>query len=256
MTAELLVIEHVEAGLVRVTLNRPDARNALSNGLMSKLCQTLDELEGGTCRVVVLCGAGRGFCAGLDLREAADDSAQKSADRVSQLLATLGNTALVTIAAAHGFAMAGGAGLMAACDLVVATESLRIAFPEVRRGLVPALVSEVLRRRMREGDLRELLLCAEPVDARRACALGLVNHIVPEDQLLAAADALARQVLLGAPHAVRSTKQLLRSAWPDAHRTQSRLLETHRQARVGDEAREGLAAFLEKRKPRWVGTQP
>jgi methylglutaconyl-CoA hydratase len=249
MTPTLLVESPTDAITV-LTLNRPERRNALTVELMETLCKTFAELaDDSKRRIVILRGAGPAFCAGLDLIEAADESvAGRSAECVAAVLTTLLETPLVTIAAAHGAAFAGGAGLMVACDFAIAADDLRISFPEVRRGLVPALVSVVLQDRLRDADVRELLLTAETINVNRAKEIGLVHRVVPAERVFDEARLLAEKILLGAPNAIRLTKRLLRT--DHAARFQA-ALDIHKEARASDEAREGVAAFQEKRPPRW-----
>ena len=258
MTEPLVLVEHPRPGIAVVTLNRAERRNALSTALMEELCAKVQRLGADTAqRVLILRGAGPAFCAGLDLKDAADPSgAQRSSEWALMTFRALAETPLVTVAAAHGAAIAGGGGLMAACDFAVASDDLKIAFPEVRRGLLPALISTVLMRRLRDADLRELLLLAEPLDARRALAVGLVNRVVPPDRVDQEALDIADLLLKGGPDAVRHTKRLLAElrATPPAERL-NHALAFHRQARTSDEAREGIAAFLEKREPRWTTPQ-
>jgi methylglutaconyl-CoA hydratase len=150
-------------------------------------------------------------------------------------------------------AAAGGAGLLAACDFAVATEGLKVVFPEVRRGLVPALVSTILCRKLGDGDLREILLLGEPIDATRARAMRLVARVVAEGAERAEADRLADLILQGAPRAVRNTKALLAELAAAAPGDGLRIAhDYHVQAKLNSEAREGLAAFLEKRRPNWA----
>ena len=254
MEPALIQLDERTDGVAIVTLNRPEKRNALHVALMESLCAAMERLaENATCRVVIVQGAGPVFCAGLDLTEAAQpEIAEQSAQAVGRMLQTVSESTLVTIAAAHGAALAGGAGLMAACDFVVATEDLRIGFPEVRRGLVPALVSIVLRQRVQESSLRELLILANEIDAPRALQMGLIDRIARPGELLDVALAIAAQILMAAPNAVRLTKQLLRETRGLPQADALRLaLEFHSQARCGDEAHEGLAAFAERRNPCW-----
>ncbi len=204
-------------------------------------------------RVVILRGAGPVFSAGLDLREAADSSlVERSAAAVSRALDLLRTSPLITIAAVQGGAFAGGAGLMAACDIVIAAADAKIGFPEARRGLLPALICDVLMHKVREGDLRELFLAGEPIDATRAQQVGLVQRVVPAERLLDEALSVARSVVAGGPQTIRQTKALLNAMFQrtDDHAGPD-LVETHLAARHSDEAREGLAAFAEKREPNW-----
>ncbi len=254
MSDPVLLVERPDDAIALLTLNRPERRNALTIELMEKLCGALDALAAEPKRrLVILNGAGPAFCAGLDLHESADPSlAEHGAEWVARTLQTLSQSPLVTIAAAHGAAFAGGAGLLSCCDFAIGTPELRIAFPEVRRGLVPALVGAILQDRLRDADLRELFFIGEPIDAERAQAMGLVQRVVSADRLLDEARALAATILQGAPDAVRQTKRLLqelRSTAPSQRLAQA--LEFHKRARASDEAREGIAAFFEHRAPNW-----
>lgn len=254
MSDPLLLVECPDDAIAVLTLNRPERRNALTIGLMEQLCETLTVLATEPSRrVVILNGAGPAFCAGLDLQESANlSTAEHGAEWVARTLQTLSQSPLVTIAAAHGAAFAGGAGLLSCCDFAIGTPELRISFPEVRRGLVPALVGAILQDRLRDADLRELFFIGEAICSERAQAMGLLYRIVPADRLLEETRALAATILQGAPDAVRQTKRLLqelRSTAP-AQRL-ARALEFHKRARSSDEAREGIAAFFERRAPKW-----
>jgi methylglutaconyl-CoA hydratase len=254
MSSPVLVVERPDRATAVLTLNRPERRNALTIELMKTLCEALESLAGETQRrVVILQGAGPAFCAGLDLQEAAQaDVAEESGRWVARTFQTLAASPLATIAAVHGAAYGGGAALMACCDLAVAAEDVKICFPEIHRGLVPALAAAVLHRRLRHGDLCELLLLGEPVDAGRALPMGLVHRVVPYDRLLAESHVMAAALLKGGPDSVRETKRLLGEldATSLAHRL-ARAMEFHKRARLSGEAREGLAAFREHRPPHW-----
>src|SRR6202171_4729033 len=181
----VVLIEKQSPQITLVTLNRPERRNSLTIELLNELIAAIKVAsdEPGE-RVLILRGAGVAFCTGLDLKEAADEKrAHVTAELVAKTLITLAETRLVTIAAVHGAAVAGGAGIMSACDFVVAAEKTKIGYPEVRRGLVAGLVMTFLRRQLRERDLRELLLTSELIDARRAQEIGLVNRVVPAGEL-------------------------------------------------------------------------
>jgi len=186
MADSLVQVEERTPRVRVVALNRPDKRNALSIPLLAELSKAVEEADRDPAvRAIVLRGAGPAFCAGLDLQEAAQaEKAEESAECVARALAALHRSPKVTVAAVHGAAMAGGAGLMTACDLIVAAEGTRIGYPEVRRGLVAALVMSFLVRRVREADARELLILAEPIDARRALEIGLVNRVVAADAVM------------------------------------------------------------------------
>ena len=163
-----------------VTLNRPERRNALTIELMSELADALDKTSADPQkRVLILRGAGKAFCAGLDLQETTVvEKAHRSAEMVAKTLLAISQTRLITIAQIHGAAVAGGAGLMSACDFVVAAERTKIGYPETKRGLVAGLVMTFLRRQLRERDIRELLFTGDLISAERAREIGLVNRVV------------------------------------------------------------------------------
>ena len=169
-----------------LTLNRPDRRNALSLQLMQELIDAVESMgKDAPQRVLVLRSAGEVFCTGLDLKEAQEaGKLDASAHTVAKLLQTVHGCPLVTIAAVHGAAMAGGAGLMSTCDFVVAAQGTKIGYPEAKRGLVAALVMSFLLRQLKERNMRELLLTCEPIDANRALEIGLVSRVVARDRVL------------------------------------------------------------------------
>jgi methylglutaconyl-CoA hydratase len=251
----LIQVESTRPGVSTLTLQRPEQRNALSIDLLDQLCVAIETLAARPDqRVIILRGAGPVFSAGLDLKEAADDTrVEKSAASVGRALNLIRGTSLVSIAAVHGGAYAGGAGLMATCDVVVAAEDARFGFPEARRGLLPALICETLRSRIREGDLRDLLLTGDIITADRALQVGLVQRVVPADKLIEEAWRVAEHVLEGGPETIRQTRKLLNQLFEgNAGFSKDLLDELHLTARRGAEAREGLAAYAEKRAPSWT----
>ncbi len=255
--SELIRVEPVEPGMTSLVLNRPERRNALSITLVTELCDAIDRLAGDAAqRVIILRGEGPVFCAGLDLNEAADDAlVEQSAAGIDRLFRTLREAPLVSIAAAKGAAYAGGGGLLAACDIVIASEDFRVGFPEARRGLLPALICDVLKTRVSEGNLRELFLVGDPIDAPRALQVGLVQHVVPGDRLLDEAVSIGRSILAGGPETIRQTKALINAAFDTAvDAADESALQSHLEARKSDEAAEGMAAFREKRPPRWAAS--
>jgi methylglutaconyl-CoA hydratase len=250
----LLLIEKQSPQITVVTLNRPERRNSLTIELLNELISAINATsDQANERVLILRGAGAAFCTGLDLKEAADQKkAHKTAELVAKALITLAGTRLVTIAAVHGAAVAGGAGIMSACDFVVAAEKTKIGYPEVRRGLVAGLVMTFLRRQVGERNMRELVLGGELIDAARAREIGLVNRVVTPDELMNEAQKFADSVLQGAPNAIAQTKHLIEELWSTSVKEDVDLaLKHHMQARESAEAREGIAAFNEKRKPNW-----
>jgi len=254
MSSSLITTEQRAEGITILTLNRPAKRNALNADLMEACSGAFESLaQDQTQRVIVLRGEGPVFCAGLDLEEAFRyERAERTARLVARLLRAVYQVPQVTIAAVQGAAIAGGAGLMSACDVVVAAEDARIGYPEVRRGLVAALVMTLLHRQVRERDGRELLLLGELISSERAQLIGLVNRVVPPEHLMEEAMSLARTALQGGPQAIAQTKRVLDELWPSSfnHEMDETLLH-HLSARNSSEAREGVAAFLEKRNPKW-----
>ena len=250
----VVLIEKQSPQITVVTLNRPQRRNSLTIELLNELVASIkvasDQADE---RVLILRGSGAAFCTGLDLKEAADrKKAHMTAELVAKALTTLAETRLVTIAAVHGAAVAGGAGIMSACDFVVAAEKTKIGYPEVRRGLVAGLVMTFLRRQIGERNMRELVLGGELIDAERAREIGLVNRVVAPDQLMIEAQKFADSVLQGAPNALTQTKRLIEELWSTSVGEDVDLaLKHHMRARESAEAREGIAAFNEKRKPNW-----
>ncbi len=251
----VVLIEKQTPQVTVLTLNRPERRNALTIELLSELNAAIkiasDEPQE---RVVILRGAGAAFCTGLDLKEAADTAkAHATAEMVANTLIAISQTQLITVAAVHGAAVAGGAGIMSACDFVVAAEGTKIGYPEVRRGLVAGLVMTFLRRQVGERNMRELLFSGELIDAARAKEIGLVNRVVAPDHVINEAKRFAASVLQGAPGALAQTKRLVEELWWHSVKGDVDLaLKYHMEARESDEAREGIAAFNEKRKPNWA----
>jgi len=251
----VILVEKESPQISVVTLNRPERRNALTIELLSGLCAAINTAsEQPEQRVLILRGAGAAFCTGLDLKEAADETkAHTTAEMVANTLVTISQTRLVTVAAVHGAAVAGGAGIMSACDFVVAAEKTKIGYPEVRRGLVAGLVMTFLRRQVGERNIRELLFSGELIDAGRAKEIGLVNRVVGAGDVMNEAQKFAASVLQGAPGALAQTKRLVEELWWQSVKGDVDIaLKYHMQARESDEAREGIAAFNEKRNPKWI----
>ena len=250
----VVLVEKQTPQVISLTLNRPERRNALTIELMSELATAIEDAAANPeQRIVVLRGAGKAFCTGLDLQEAVKHAPQQTAEMVARLLLALAETRLVTIAVVHGAAVAGGAGVMSACDFVIASDHTKFGYPEVRRGLVASLVMTFLRRQLRERDLRELLLASELINAQRACEIGLVNRVVPVAELDSEVQKTIASVLQGAPGAITNSKRLLEQLWSTSVREDiERALAHHLDARESPEAKEGIAAFNEKRLPNWA----
>jgi methylglutaconyl-CoA hydratase len=248
----VVIIEKRSPKITIVTLNRPERRNALTIELLMELTAAIGAAAADVNqRVLILRGAGLAFSTGLDLK--ATSPVHATAEMVAKTLIALSQTRLITIAAVHGAAVAGGAGLMSACDFVIAAERTKIGYPEVRRGLVAGLVMTFLRRQVGERNMRELLFGSELIDAERAREIGLVNRVVNQSDLMSNAQKFADSVLQAAPGALAQTKKLIEELWSSSVKEDVDLaLQYHLQARESDEAREGIAAFNEKRRPRWT----
>ncbi len=251
-----VVLVSTAGAVTTVTLNRPEKRNALNVPLLE---QTITAIAAATAdqtqRVLVLRGAGKVFCSGLDLEEASQtEFAQRSAGLVADLLYALSTTRLITIAAVQGAAVAGGAGVMSACDFAVVTRDAKFGYPELRRGLVPAVIMTFLRRQLRERDARELLYLGKLFTAEHALSIGLVNRVVADEPALATeVQSIVSSLLQGAPGALATTKQLLRELWPSPLEADfAQAHNVHVAARTSPEAMEGIASFLEKRPPNWA----
>lgn len=249
-----------QKGRVRIlTLNRPEVRNALGGELRTALAGALDAAaEDEATRAVVLTGAGKAFCAGLDLRElerlatrgAEDNRADSRA--LADLLLRVATLPKPVVAAVNGPAVAGGAGLVAACDLAVIDREARMGFSEARIGFVAALVSVFLVRQVGEKHARDLLLGARLVTAEEAATYGLVNEVVSPGEALASAVRRAQDLARNAPGSLALTKALLtRVPSMSLEDGLRHAVEVNASARESDELREGVRAFLEKREPRW-----
>ena len=251
----VVLIEKQNPHVSVVTLNRPERRNALTVELMKELIGAVESIDADEKqRVLILRGAGKVFCAGLDLQETAlTQDAHAAAEIVAKTLITLSQTRLITIAVVHGAAVAGGAGLMSACDFVIAQAHTKFGYPETKRGLVAGLVLTFLRRQLHERHIRELLLTSELIGSQRAVEIGLINRVVAPNELEKELQKTVNDILQNAPGALSNTKRLIEDLWPSTVRQDvERALTHHMQARESAEAKEGIAAFLEKRPPNWT----
>jgi enoyl-CoA hydratase/carnithine racemase len=255
--SDLVHLERSSEAIAMITLNRPSVGNALSGKLLFDFLALLEELESSnTIRILILRGSGKHFCAGLDLKEAAKNSgpydAKTMASMVARVLVHLRTSRLITIAAAQGSAIGGGGGIVAACDLALGNEAFRIGFPEVRRGLEPALLLPLLKRRLNGSHVRELLLTGLPFDAPKAKEAGLIQEIVSEKELLGSAQRLATEIAHGEAQAVKGAKKrILQHDDESFAEEMSTAVEEHARSWDSEQASEGIRAFREKRPPRW-----
>jgi methylglutaconyl-CoA hydratase len=241
-------------------LNRPEVRNALDEEIISGLVSALDDLEGdASARVIVLAGRGAAFCAGGDLQRMEKAArmtkarSRRDASRFAKLLLRLHSHAKPLIARVHGPAFAGGMGLVAACDLVLAAEEAEFCLPEVRIGLVPAMISPYLVRALGEQQARRYMLTGERLAAREAQRIGFVHECVAAAELDARVEHFAAQLAKAGPQALaRSKKLLARVARAEiGPKLAAETAAVLAAARASGEAREGIRSFLEKRKPNW-----
>ena len=260
MKLERLELE-TDGGVARVWLNRPEVRNAFDGVMVTELRQVVDDLAADdSVRVVVVGGRGKAFCAGADLEWMKAVAAfgrednLREAGAMADLFFAISASPKPIVARVHGAALGGGAGLVAACDIAVAALGTRFGFTEVRLGLIPAVISPYVVRRIGESAARELILTGERFDAAKAHEVGLVRAAVPDADLDAAVDGRVRELLQAGPHAIAEAKALLRSvAGRRLEDVRDDVIERIARVRASAEGQEGLRAFLEKRKPDWVG---
>ena len=251
----------VDGPVANVTMARPDVHNAFSEHLITQLHDAFRSLgEDDSVRVVVLTGEGKSFSAGADLdwmRRAASFSQEENvrdAAAAAALWRAVSECPKPVVARVHGNAFGGGAGLVAASDIAIAAENAMFGFTEVRLGLLPATVAPHVVEKIGPGRALSLFLTGERFDAQRALAIGLVHQVVPPEQLDVAVGAIVDQLFAGGPNALRACKELVRRvATADRTKIDEYTAALIASARAGDEGRDGVAAFLEKRKPRWVG---
>ncbi len=257
--AEPDVLYRVDCRAAVLTLNRPDRRNALSRGMVAALADAVRRAAGDPdVRAVILTGSGPAFCGGMDLHElrevhdAGDDPARVLADTraVADLLDLIYGLPKPTVAAVNGPAIAGGAGLVSVCDLAVAVPTAKFGYPEVRRGLVAAIVTPQLLRLVGERAARWLLLTGEPIDAVDALRIGLVNAVTSPEGLLETAGGWARSLAEGGPNALASTKDLLRRCGTPPLSADD-LARASAAPRLTPECRDGLTAFFDRRPAPW-----
>jgi len=247
-----------DSGIAMVTLNRPEKRNAISHALVEELLAALDEIEKSPAQAVILTGAGKAFCAGMDLDELKalvgrthEENVQDSS-RMARIFRRLYDFPLPTIAAVNGAAIAGGTGFATMCDFTLAVPEAKFGYTEVRIGFVPAIVSSMLVWQVGHKVARDLLLTGRIIDAAEAHTLGLVNEVLEPARLMTRARELASQILENSPSSVRATKRLINGFIAGRLDQQiAEAIEDNARIRMTADFREGISSFLEKRKPRW-----
>jgi methylglutaconyl-CoA hydratase len=259
MDYKTLLVAH-NGSIATITLNRPDKRNAISYELIEELLAALDEVANSSARVLILTGAGKAFCSGMDLDNLkalvgrSPEQSLKDSEIMARLFRSLYDFPRPTIAAVNGAAIAGGCGLATLCDFTLAMPEVKFGYTEVRIGFVPAIVSTFLLRQVGEKHARDLLLTGRIIGADEAHRIGLINEIVAAEKLIERARDLASQLMENSPASLVCTKRLL----SDHARIE---LDAQIQAAVRENAairatkdfREGISSFLEKRKPQWSG---
>jgi len=252
-----MIKTETRGGVHAIRLCRPEVRNALNEALIPELTHAFGAVPAES-RVVILAGEGPAFCAGADAewmkrsRQFTREENERDASAIAALLRTVDECPLPVIGRIHGAALGGGAGLAAVCDVAIAEEGTQFGFPEVRLGLVPAVISTYVLPRIGTGAARRYFLTGERFGAAEALGMGLVHEVAPTGKVDERVQAVVSEILKGGPLAQRAAKRLIREV-RGMPREQA-IAETLRiisEIRVSPEAQEGLGAFLEKRKPNW-----
>ena len=244
--------------IAHITLNRPDKRNAINTQMIAELQTALDTIEKSHSRVVIMTGAGKAFCAGMDLDMLAAITKQSPAEnqedarRIAKMLRRIWSFPRPMIAAVNGAAYAGGCGIATLCDFTLAVPDAKFGYTEVKIGFLPAIVSVFLTRQIGDKRSRDLLLTGRLIDATEAREFGMVTAVVPSEQLMDRALALADDLIAASPSSLTRAKHLLTSAAAAGvdHDLERAILENAR-IRCTPDFKEGVASFLEKRKPVW-----
>jgi methylglutaconyl-CoA hydratase len=251
-----------DGGVATITLNRPDKRNAISYELVQELLGALEAVAKSEALVLVLTGAGKAFCSGMDLENLKSligrtpEQSVEDSRTMARLFRTLYDFPKPTIAAVNGAAVAGGTGLATLCDFTLAVPDARFGYTEVRIGFVPAIVSTFLLRQVGEKIARDLLLTGRLFDAQEALRIGLITEIVPAENLMKRTAELAAQLIENSPGSLLHTKRLLSTAARAELDAQiDAAVRENAAIRSTPDFREGITSFLEKRKPKW-SSQP
>ena len=261
MTENPLIVDVAAEGRATVTLNRPDVHNAFDDKLIALLIRELDALDRNpTVGVVVLAAAGKSFCAGADLKwmrrmaEYSEAENQADAEALAALMKTLNRLSKPTVAEVQGAAYGGGVGLICCCDIAIASKAAQFSISEVKLGLIPSVISPYVVAVIGERQARRYALGAETFDAIEAKRIGLVHEVTAAEDLQAAVDAMVEALLANGPAAMAETKDQIAGVAnrPVDDRLIAAAAARIARIRVSDEGREGVAAFLEKRKPGWA----
>jgi methylglutaconyl-CoA hydratase len=244
--------------IAKITLNRPGKRNAINTQMIAELQTSLDTVEKSHSRVVIVTGAGKAFCAGMDLemlktigRQSPTEN-QEDSRRIAKMLRRIWSFPRPTIAAVNGAAYAGGCGIATLCDFTLAAPDAKFGYTEVKIGFLPAIVSVFLTRQIGDKRSRDLLLTGRIIGAAEAKEFGMVTEVVPSEHLMERAIALADELIAASPNSLTRAKHLLTTAAAAGvdHDLERAILENAR-IRCTPDFKEGVASFLEKRKPVW-----
>jgi len=254
------IIYTKEDRIARVVFNRPDVHNAFNTQMIGEIDDAFDKIiSDESVRVVILTGAGKSFCAGADInwmREIIRYSYEQNLKESLQLAEVLHKIYTLpkpTIARVNGTTIGGGNGFLSACDISVSSEDARFGLSEVKIGLVPAAISPYVIHRIGESKAREYFLTGKRISARKALEIGLVNEVVPLDKLEETVQEIAELLLTSGPEAIAACKELItRTTRMSFEEVKKFTAEMIANLRISPEGQEGMAAFLEKRKPKWV----
>ncbi len=242
-------------GTTLLTLNRPSRCNCFSDKLLDLMIENLDWVEKDADHpILMIRGAGGVFCSGLDLKEAftSGEKARFMAEKVLKILYRIRTSSKIVVVLAQKAACGGGGGIVSVSDYVIASEDFRIGFPELRRGLAPALLHPFLKRKLTPTALSRLVLTALPIDAKTAQNFQLVQQIVPAQDLISAGEKIASEIFKGDPLLFASSKrEIIEPLVPTPEELQS-ALDEHWRSWCSDRAREGILSFIEKRAPQWL----
>jgi methylglutaconyl-CoA hydratase len=246
--------------IARLSLNRPDVHNAFNSLMISELDDAFEKVRGNkSLRVVVLTGQGKSFCAGADInwmREIIHYSYEQNLEEslhLAELLHKIYIFPKATVAVVNGTAIGGGTGFLSACDIAVASKGAKFGLSEVKIGLVPAAISPYVIRRIGESKAREYFLTGKRISARKALEIGLLNEVVPPEKLQEREEEITKLLLSSGPEAIAACKELItrvpEMSFEEAKTFTARMIAN---LRISGEGQEGMAAFLEKRKPKWT----
>ncbi|HWR37651.1 MAG TPA: enoyl-CoA hydratase-related protein [Clostridia bacterium] len=259
MAYNTLTLAH-DGAVATITFNRPDKRNAISYELIDELLLALADVEQSSAQVLMLTGAGKAFCSGMDLDNLREITARSSSEnlkdsqRMGLLFRSIYEFPRPTIAVVNGPAIAGGCGIATLCDFTLASTEAKFGYTEVRIGFLPAIVSTFLIRQVGEKHARDLLLTGRIIGAEEAFRMGLATEVVLPEKLVPRARELASQLMENAPASLLATKQLLTGySFELLNEHIKAAVDSNARIRATDDFREGVTSFLEKRKPNWSG---